>query len=58
MAKIQSIEPIIAQRTNEELKSYGLDFKLEQESLNNQIDKALDEYKSKNGGRGGEPSRC
>ncbi|WP_096387351.1 HsdM family class I SAM-dependent methyltransferase [Mycoplasmopsis bovigenitalium] len=53
MAKIKSIEPNIAQKTNEELRDYGLDFKLEQESLNYQIDKALDEYKSKNGGGGG-----
>ncbi|ENY70267.1 Hypothetical protein MBVG_0100 [Mycoplasmopsis bovigenitalium 51080] len=58
MAKTQSIEPNIAQKTNEELRDYGLDFKLEQESLNYQIDKALDEYKSKIGGGGGEPSRC
>ena len=35
------------------LKSYKLDYKLEQESLNEEIDKALDEYKSKSGGAGG-----
>ncbi|MCD7855738.1 MAG: SAM-dependent methyltransferase, partial [Clostridiales bacterium] len=53
MAKIQSVEPNIADLCNGWLKSYGLDYKLEQESLNTEIDKALDEYYSKNGGTGG-----
>lgn len=53
MAKIQSIEPNIADLVNGWLKNYGLDYKLEQESLNAEIDKALDEYKSKSGGSGG-----
>lgn len=53
MAKMQSIEPNIADLVNGWLKSYGLDYKLEQERLNDEIDKALDEYKSKNGGTGG-----
>ncbi|MEA4115455.1 N-6 DNA methylase [Mycoplasma sp. 744] len=53
MKKIQSIEPNIADLVNGWLKSYGLDYKLEQEKLNEQIDKALDEYKSKSGGTGG-----
>ncbi|MCD8315479.1 MAG: SAM-dependent methyltransferase [Firmicutes bacterium] len=53
MAKIQSVEPNIADLCNGWLKSYGLDYKLEQESLNSEIDKALDEYHSKNGGSGG-----
>ena len=35
------------------LKSYKLDYKLEQESLNTEIDQALNEYFSKNGGKGG-----
>lgn len=35
------------------LKAYGLDYKLEQESLNDEIDKALNDYFSKNGGVGG-----
>lgn len=35
------------------MKSYGLDYKLEQASLNTEIDKALDEYYSKSGGSGG-----
>ena len=50
---MKSIEPNIADLVNGWLKSYGLDYKLEQESLNEEIDKALDEYKSKNGGTGG-----
>ena len=50
---IQSVEPNIADLVNGWLKSYGLDYKLEQESLNAQIDKALDEYLSKSGGSGG-----
>lgn len=53
MAKTQSIEPNIADLVNGWLKSYGLDYKLEQESLNDEIDKALNEYASKSGGTGG-----
>ncbi len=55
MAKstIQSIEPIIADIANGWLKSYNLDYKLEQESLNTEIDTALNEYFSKSGGKGG-----
>lgn len=49
----QSIEPNIADLANGWLKSYKLDYKLEQESLNSEIDKALDDYFSKNGGTGG-----
>lgn len=53
MAKgIQSVEPNIADLVNGWLKSYGLDYKLEQESLNAEIDKALTEYFTKNGGSG------
>lgn len=51
--KVQSVEPNIADLANGWLKSYNLDYKLEQESLNTEIDKALDEYYSKNGGTGG-----
>lgn len=47
MAKIQSIEPNIADLVNGWLRDYGLDYKLEQESLNEEIDKALNEYASK-----------
>lgn len=50
---IQSIEPNIADLVNGWLKSYQLDYKLEQESLNHEIDTALNEYYSKNGGVGG-----
>lgn len=51
--KEKSIEPNITDLVNGWLKSYNLDYKLEQESLNSEIDKALDEYKSKSGGDGG-----
>ena len=50
---VQSIEPNIADLANGWLKSYKLDYKLEQESLNTEIDKALNDYHSKNGGIGG-----
>ena len=50
---VKSIEPNIADLANGWLKSYGLDYKLEQESLNYEIDKALKEYESKGGGKGG-----
>lgn len=55
MAKeIQSVEPNIADLANGWMKSYKLDYKLEQESIgNSEIDKALEEYFSKNGGIGG-----
>ena len=49
----QSIEPNIADLANGWLKSYQLPYKLEQESLNTEIDKALNDYLSKNGGTGG-----
>lgn len=50
--KVQSIEPNIADLANGWLKSYGLDYKLEQEFLNDEINKALETYFSKNGGSG------
>lgn len=50
MAK--SIEPNIADLANSWLKSYKLNYKLEQESLNSEIDKALSDYFTKNGGTG------
>ena len=53
MTKVQSVEPNIADLVNGWLRSYGLEYKLEQESLNSEIDKALEEYVSKNGGKGG-----
>ena len=49
----KSIEPNIADLGNGWLKSYKLDYRLEQASLNTEIDKALDDYYSKNGGTGG-----
>jgi hypothetical protein len=52
MAKVQSIEPNIADLANGWLKSYKLPYKLEQESVNAEIDKALSDYFTKNGGTG------
>ena len=52
-SKVQSIEPNIADLCNGWLKEYNLDYKLEQQSLNAEIDKALEDYYSKNGGVGG-----
>lgn len=52
-SKIQSVEPNIANLANSWLASYKLKYKLEQEQLNTEIDKALDAYFSKNGGVGG-----
>lgn len=49
---VQSVEPNVADFINSQLKSYGLDYKLEQESLNSEIDNALKEYFTKNGGAG------
>lgn len=53
MAKVQSVEPNIADLANGWLKSYKLPYKLEQESLNIEIDQALNDYASKSGGAGG-----
>lgn len=50
---IQSVEPNIADLANGWLKQYKLKYKLEQESLNSEIDKALNDYHSKSGGKGG-----
>lgn len=44
MAKVQSVEPNIADLANGWLKSYRLPYKLEQESLNTEIDQALNDY--------------
>lgn len=46
----QSVEPKVADTVNGFLRSYGVDYKLEQESLNDEIDDALNEYASKRGG--------
>ena len=48
----QSVEPNIADLANGWLKSHKLNYKLEQESLNAEIDKALSDYFTKNGGTG------
>ena len=53
MAKVQSVEPNIADLANGWLRSYKLPYKLEQESLNTEIDQALNDYASKSGGAGG-----
>ena len=52
-ANIQSVEPNIADLVNGWLKSYKLDYKLEHEALNSDIDQALNDYWSKSGGNGG-----
>lgn len=49
---VQSVEPNIADLANGWMRSYGLDYKLEQETLNTEIDKALMDYESKSGGSG------
>ena len=53
MAKIQSVEPQVADMVNGWMKNYGLDYRLAQQPLNHEIDTALDEYFSKSGGTGG-----
>ncbi|WQX79602.1 N-6 DNA methylase [Helicobacter pylori] len=53
MNKVPSIEPLIADKFNNELRKYQLNYKLEQESLNTEIDEALKNYASKSGGLGG-----
>lgn len=49
----KSIEPNITELANGWLKTHNLNYKLEQEDLNPQIDAALKAYKTKNGGKGG-----
>lgn len=49
----QSIEPNIADLANGWMKSYNLPYKLEQETINSEIDNALKDYESKSGGKGG-----
>lgn len=58
MAGSQSIEPYIAELGNGWLREAGLDYKLEQDTLNTEIDNALSAYSSKSGGGGWQPSRC
>lgn len=52
-ASQKSVEPNIADLANGWLKSYKLDYKLEQEPLTAEIDQALEDYYSKSGGAGG-----
>jgi hypothetical protein len=49
---VKSIEPNIADLANGWLRSYKLDYRLEQESVNAEIDQALSDYFTKNGGTG------
>ncbi len=49
----KSVEPNVADIANGWLKQYKVDYKLEQEKLNAEIDNALAEYLSKGGGKGG-----
>lgn len=55
---VKSVEPNIADLANGWLRSYKLNYKLEQESLNTEIDAALNDYFSKNGGVGGNRPDC
>lgn len=55
---VQSVELNIVELANGWLKSYNLDYKLEQESLNDSIDNALNEYFSKQGKSGGNRPDC
>ena len=50
--KIQSIEPKIADLINTELRGYGLTYYLEQDTINTEIEKALQRAPSKSGGAG------
>lgn len=48
----RSIEPIIEHLGNSWLTNYGLDYKQQGDPLNPEIDRALEEYVTKNGGSG------
>lgn len=49
----KSVETSISDLATGWLRSYGLDYKRENESLNSEIDTALSNYASKQGGKGG-----
>lgn len=51
--KIQSVEPLVADKINGQFKEYGLTYYLEQQSFNSEIDDALSNALSKSGGAGG-----
>lgn len=53
VTRIQSVEPNVADTVNGWLKDYEVPYKLEQESLNEEIDRALNQYLSKAGKYGG-----
>lgn len=52
-SKVKSVEPQVEDTVNSWLKSYGVSYKLKQESLGYEIDEALKKYLSKTGGKGG-----
>lgn len=52
-AKIQSVEPQVTEIVNGWLKTYGCKYYLQQESMNAEIDAALEKAESKSGGNGG-----
>lgn len=58
MSNNKSVEPQVRDYYNSQLESYNLDIKREQESLNHDIDNALNEYLSKQGGKGGNRPDC
>lgn len=49
----KSVEPNIADLVNGWLKSYNVKYKLEQEDIDTEVDKALNDYFTKSGGQGG-----
>lgn len=51
--KIQSVEPLVADKINGQFREYGLKYYLEQQSINIEIDDALSNALSKSGGAGG-----
>lgn len=50
--KNKSVESRVEKLVNRWLDEYQLTYKLKNESLNDEIDKALNNYSSKNGGGG------
>jgi len=51
--KVESVEPQVTQKVNGWLKSYGLTYYQQHQSVNSEIDYALDKALSKSGGNGG-----
>lgn len=56
--QVKSVEPLVADYINQSLKEMKIDYRLEQEGLNGEIDNALQEYASKGGGKGGNRPDC